>query len=218
MFHYKYIWINFIVLIIAYLIGSINIAIIITKHKKKDIRKEGSHNAGATNALRIYGIKFAAGVFIFDLLKSFIPIMIVYTVKRLIGNQFILPIIAGVGAILGHIFPLYFKFKGGKGVASFMGMVLAYNWVIFLMLAAVFIFITLTTRYISLASVISSTTTPFIGFWKTFNYEGIFGYMQINTPYPIHAIIVVFAAVIIMLKHIPNYIRLTNKQENKIKI
>ncbi|SYV90566.1 G3P acyltransferase, partial [Metamycoplasma alkalescens] len=85
--------------------------------------------------MRVFGIKFAILVFCFDLLKSFIPTMIVFFVKSSLNNQFIIPLFAGLGAFIGHIIPCFFKFKGGKGVASYFGMILAFDLITFLLLA-----------------------------------------------------------------------------------
>ncbi|TPR53877.1 glycerol-3-phosphate 1-O-acyltransferase PlsY [Metamycoplasma neophronis] len=216
MFDWKYIWINIIIFILGYLIGSINIGILLSKAKGRDLREFGSKNAGATNALRTYGLGFATAVFIFDILKAYIPILIAFIVKFAIQDKFILPLMAGAGAMFGHIFPLYFKFKGGKGVACFFGMVLAFDFGIFLIFVMVYISIVLISRYVSLASAITAGTIPFLGFIPQIYSENALAFMQFYTPYPSQAIILVACAILIILKHIPNYVRLSMHKESKI--
>lgn len=216
MFRWEYIWINIILLLIGYLIGSINISIIISKRKNKDIRKLGSNNAGATNALRVFGLKFGALVFSFDLLKSFIPILISYLFKKLLNNDFIIPLSAGLGALIGHILPCYFKFKGGKGVACFFGLILAFDLISFLLMVFIYLIFVIAIRYISISSVLIAIIFAFISFIP--NYYGVWllAFINFNIPKWSHSYILVFSSILILLKHIPNYIRLSNKLENKI--
>ncbi|MBN4089637.1 glycerol-3-phosphate 1-O-acyltransferase PlsY [Mycoplasma enhydrae] len=218
MFKWEYVWINFIILIIGYFIGSINISIILSKTKNKDIRQEGSKNAGATNALRVFGFKFAALVFAFDLLKSFIPTLIVFIVKVTTKNSYIIPLFAGLGAFIGHIIPLYFKFKGGKGVASFFGLVLAFDFPTFLWLVLIYLIFVLTIKYISLCSVIATIIFAFISFIPQYYGTWLLAFMNKDIPLWSHSYILVFASIIILLKHIPNYIRISIYQEKKLEI
>ncbi|WP_373590166.1 glycerol-3-phosphate 1-O-acyltransferase PlsY [Metamycoplasma equirhinis] len=218
MFKWEYIWINLIIATLAYFIGSINIGIILSKFKGKDIREIGSKNAGATNVLRNYGFKLATLVFLFDFFKSLLTILSIFLVKHFTKNEYILPIIAGLGILLGHIYPIYFKFKGGKGVASFIGMIFAFDFMLFTLFAMLYIAIMLITKYISLASAISCLVIPFLGLIPKIYLESHLAFMQTNTPYPVHAIILIFCAAIIILKHIPNYIRLSSGKENKLNI
>ena len=124
-----------LVLIMAYLIGSINFSIIISKKMAGfDIREKGSGNAGSTNMLRSIGKKAAALTLACDILKGVVPVLLAILIGR-IANNFGMELyveylaqIAGVSTIIGHTFPIYYGFKGGKGVASSLGLLLVINW------------------------------------------------------------------------------------------
>ncbi|ACF07584.1 G3P acyltransferase [Metamycoplasma arthritidis] len=217
----KYIYINLILLVIGYLIGSINVGIIYTKKINDDIRKKGSGNAGTTNILRNFGLKMALGVFVFDSFKSLLPIMIVFFVKQfsnLSNKEFILPLFIGLGAFLGHIFPIYFKFKGGKGVACFFGILFAFHILAFSLFLTIYLLIVLISRYVSLASALATFIISPVSMLYVLNRGTYLSYMQANVIYPAHAIVIIICAIVIILKHIPNYIRLVNKTESKIKL
>ncbi|WP_045433362.1 glycerol-3-phosphate 1-O-acyltransferase PlsY [Metamycoplasma canadense] len=216
MFKWEYIWINFILVLLGYFIGSINISIILSKKKNKDIRKFGSNNAGATNALRVFGFKFALLVFSFDLLKTFIPTMIAFGIKKIINNEYIIPLFAGAGAFIGHIIPCFFKFKGGKGVACFVGMILAFDLITFLLFILFYIILLYIIKYVSLTSVISTIIFAFFSFIPYYYSTWFLSFINYDIPKWSHSYILVFLSVLILLKHIPNYIRLANKEEKKI--
>ena len=148
-------------IIIGYLIGSFSWAVIISKKlKNEDVRIHGSGNAGATNTLRSYGKKIAALVFILDMSKTIIAVSIAWSVKRYGGNPWngIIIQLAGIAAIIGHVYPLFFKFKGGKGSASLVGLFIIANWLLFFIGLFTFFAITLKSRKVSLGSL----TTPII--------------------------------------------------------
>ncbi len=146
-------------MVTAYLIGSINPAIIISKeYYKDDIRTHGSGNAGATNTLRTYGKKTAAVIFMLDLLKAAVAI----AVGSLILTRSVGGAIAGFFVIFGHTFPVYYKFKGGKGVACTAMVMLMLSPVSFAIIFPVFVAIVLLTRYVSLASIMSVMLFPFV--------------------------------------------------------
>ena len=135
----------------AYLIGSINPAIIISKeYYHDDIREHGSGNAGATNTLRTYGKKTAAVIFALDLLKAAVAV----GVGSLILTYSIGGAIAGLFVILGHTFPVYYKFKGGKGVACTAMVILLLSPASFVILFPIFAVIVLLTRFVSLGSIL----------------------------------------------------------------
>lgn len=120
------------VAVISYLIGSCNMAIIISKfHKFKDIRDYGSGNAGTTNMLRIFGKKSASYTFGGDFIKGALTVFIARAALRGLELPFDIGYIAAIFVVLGHIFPIYFKFKGGKGVATAFGAMLVLNWIAF---------------------------------------------------------------------------------------
>lgn len=217
--NWNYFWMNLIFLLIGYLIGSLNISIFISKKRGDDIRNKGSGNAGTTNALRNYGPRFALFVFIFDFMKSYIPTMILFFIKFFVRDSyfnFVFPLIIGFGVLIGHIFPIYFKFKGGKGVATFFGITLAFNVLLFITFVSVYISFILMTKIVSISSVVSSSMVSLLSLLPLF-YSGIFSFMQQNTIIPIHGIIMVFSAILIMFMHIPNYKKIAYGNENKLK-
>lgn len=165
-----------LIAIVSYLLGSLNFGVILSNHvKKDDVRNHGSGNAGTTNMLRNYGKGIALMTIIGDMLKVFIAIAVAFLIVRytpaLLGstgeislqsldaNMFIKSL-AGFFCVLGHIFPCYFRFKGGKGVATAGGMVFAIDWRIALILLAVFIIIVAVTKYVSLGSIIMAILYP----------------------------------------------------------
>lgn len=145
-------------LIAAYLIGSIPTGLIIGKlFYNIDIRQHGSGNLGATNTFRILGKKAGIFVTIFDVLKGTISALF-----PVIFHQNIHPIIIGVVAVIGHVFPIYLKFKGGKAVATSAGVILGTNPVLFLIIAIIFFTLLFTTKMVSLTSMLTSIVN-FIG-------------------------------------------------------
>lgn len=145
-------------LIAAYLIGSIPTGLIIGKlFYNIDIRQHGSGNLGATNTFRILGKKAGIFVTIFDVLKGTISALF-----PMIFHQNIHPIIIGVIAVIGHVFPIYLKFKGGKAVATSAGVILGTNPVLFLIIAIIFFTLLFTTKMVSLTSMLTSIAN-FIG-------------------------------------------------------
>ncbi|MCC3161032.1 MAG: glycerol-3-phosphate 1-O-acyltransferase PlsY [Mollicutes bacterium PWAP] len=146
--------------IIAYLIGSISWSIIIVKIKdNKDIRNQGSGNAGSTNVTRNYGKKIGFSVFSLDFIKGVIPPLLAFAVmkgtegKGLHTENIIIQIVA-LSTIIGHIFPLFFKFKGGKAVATSMGVALTMQWPLLIPIGIIFsLILAFTTKKISLTSI-----------------------------------------------------------------
>ena len=182
--------------VIAYLIGSINTAFFISKILKKDIRSGGSGNLGASNATLTLGWKWGIFVAAVDIFKG---ALVVFVSKYFFGDYEYLPYIAASMAILGHIFPFYLKFKGGKGFATLCGCILGYKWWLFIIAAILIAIITLATDYIVLA-----TLTMIISFPV---YIGITNH---NFIYPL---ILAVGSIFIFIKHIPNYKRILKKEE-----
>lgn len=165
-----------LIAIVSYLLGSLNFGVILSNHvKKDDVRNHGSGNAGTTNMLRNYGKGIALMTIIGDMLKVFIAIAVAFLIVRytpaLLGNtgeislqsldaNMFIKSLAGFFCVLGHIFPCYFRFKGGKGVATAGGMVFAIDWRIALILLAAFIIIVAVTKYVSLGSIIMAILYP----------------------------------------------------------
>ena len=137
-------WAWALALVCAYLMGSFSTSITVSKlFYKTDIRKMGSGNAGATNTLRNFGVKKALLVVLGDGLKAALAMVLA---KILVGPQAVL--YAGCVAVLGHIFPVYYGFKGGKGVMSAAAMILVFDWRIFLFVLAVSLLVAVFTRYV----------------------------------------------------------------------
>ncbi len=230
----------FILLIIAaYLIGSINTSIILTKFvfHTDDIRNSGSGNAGATNMLRTHGKKAGAYTLAGDMLKGVIAVLLGVLLQKLflhiydVGPQaaafdmevlsenayrtdtklFLLlafPYAAGLFVIIGHIFPVFFKFRGGKGVATSAAVILALHCHIGFAVIAVALIVMIISRYVSLGSIIGAASYPLISL-------GFF----IAKPYYTNLIAFVFAiltAALCIAKHSSNIKRLLKGEENKL--
>ena len=143
-----------LLLIIGYFIGNIETGYIFGKIHKMDIRNYGSGNAGATNTLRVLGAKAGLVVFLGDFCKSLIPCLVVRFIFRDdISLSYIYMLYIGLGVVLGHNFPFYLGFKGGKGVASTAGIILALDIRIAVVCLIVFIITVAITRYVSLGSI-----------------------------------------------------------------
>lgn len=203
--------------IISYLLGSLNFSIILSRSlTKKDIRESGSGNAGATNMLRTYGKKYAALTMLGDIFKVFIAVAIAFAILQVdfkylfvfprdAGEQTILVFqkeFAGFFCLLGHIFPCFFKFKGGKGMAACTGMVTMVDWRIALILFIVFAAIVAISKMISLGSVTIAVLFPVL---ITCFYKNLF-----------LTLIAVLFAVIVITAHRENIKRLIKGTENKI--
>lgn len=185
-------------IVLAYLLGSVSCAIIVSKIAKlPDPRTQGSGNAGATNVLRIGGKKQAAIVLIGDLLKGLIAIWIGYLL-HVSGMKLGF---VGLAAVIGHIFPVYFGFKGGKGVATALGVVFGLSLISGVLMAASWAAIAFTLRYSSLASLIAVILAPV--------FLVIFAKASYGIP-------VACIALLIIWKHKDNIVRLQNKTESKI--
>lgn len=181
----------------AYLLGSISSAVLICRvFTLPDPRKTGSNNPGATNVLRIGGRLPAALVFIFDVLKGTIPVYLGY----LLGMSPITLGLVGIAACLGHIYPLYFNFNGGKGVATAIGAMLPLGWELCSLLLACWLLIIFITGYSSLAAIISVSVAPFITWFVK----------------PAYTAPVTMLCILIIVRHRQNIIRLINGQESKI--
>jgi len=147
-----------IILIAGYLIGSVNAAVIISKtFYKSDIRTHGSGNAGTTNMLRTFGKKAAAGTFLIDLLKGVFAALLGMLIMKLLSFDSTTGAVCGaIGAILGHNWPIYFSFKGGKGVLTSFAVLLVIMPIPSLICLGVFIVVVLITRYVSLGSMLGA--------------------------------------------------------------
>ena len=198
-----------IVSIIAYLLGSISFSIIISKKMAGfDVREKGSGNAGATNVLRSVGKKAAILTLICDCLKGVLAILIAFVVGKIAKNldESLLIQLAGVFVILGHTFPVFFKFKGGKGVATSLGVLLMTNWQIGLICLVFALVLMALTRFVSLGSIGAAILFPVLTVFIHTNY-------LVNGNYIIFAIIL---AVLVVFNHRTNVQRLLEGKENKL--
>lgn len=118
-------------LLIGYGLGCLNPAALLSKLKKQDLRTQGTHNLGASNTMLVMGKKWGALVMLFDIFKSFCSVKLA---EWLFPQLYAVALVAGLGAVLGHVFPFYLGFRGGKGLAAFGGMVLAYDPILFCIL------------------------------------------------------------------------------------
>ena len=204
-----------IVALLAYLIGSINFSIIISKKMAGfDVREEGSGNAGTTNVLRTVGKKAAALTLICDILKGLVPVLLAIIIGN-IANNFgaeirveYLAQIAGVATIIGHTFPLFFKFKGGKGVASSLGLILIINWQIGLICLVFALLVMAVTRMVSLGSI---TAAILFAILTLFGISSQFYIVKGN--YIIFGIVL---AAIVIFNHRSNIKRIISGTENKL--
>ena len=199
-----------ILAIICYLLGSIPFAYLVPKlFGFGDIRKIGSGNPGTTNVLRTGNKLLAIFVLVFDTLKGFIPLFYFknyYSFENIILLQIqpeiIIYLICSF-AIIGHIFPVWLKFKGGKGVATFIGYLFGANYFLALLFIFSWLTVAIISRYSSLSSIISLIIIPFISFY-------FFNIITINA-------LIFIISFFIILKHYSNILRLLNKTENKIR-
>ena len=195
------------VAIIAYFIGSVNFSVIISKKMAGfDLRERGSKNAGTTNMLRTVGKKAALIVLICDILKGVIAILIARLmtsgVNQAIGVQ-----VAAVAVVLGHTFPIFFGFKGGKGVATSIGILLMINWQIGLICIVYGVLILTLTRMVSLGSITAALLFPVLTIFISEHY------IAQGAGYTVFGIIM---AVIILFNHRANIKRLNEGTENRI--
>ena len=204
-----------IVGIIAYLIGSINFSVLISKKMAGfDVREKGSGNAGTTNMLRSVGKKAAAITLICDILKGVVSIVIAIIVGNIVKNldRELLLQIAGIAVVIGHTFPIFFGFKGGKGVATSLGVLLMSNWQIGLICLVFALVLMALTRMVSLgscgAAVLFPVLTLFINQHYTVLTEGKSGRV-----YFVYSVIL---AIIVLYNHRSNIKRILNGTENKL--
>lgn len=193
---------------VAYLLGSLSFGIILSKVKyKKDIRDYGSNNAGMTNTLRTFGKGAAAFVFIFDALKGTAAVLLAKYL--LCGEQdpILCAYIALVFVVLGHMFPVYFKFKGGKGAATSLGATTALAPLTFPLVMIPFFIVVLTTKMVSLASIISGLLLPVVTFC-IYRFKG--------EPTLVPTVSTAILAALIVFMHRSNIKRILKGEERKI--
>lgn len=200
-----------ICVLIGYTLGLIQTGYIYGMINHVDIRKHGSGNAGTTNALRTLGWKAGIITFLGDSLKCVLAVMIVRLVFAQQDNVLLLAGYAGLGTVLGHNFPFYLKFKGGKGIAATGGLILAINPIMFLSVALVFFLIVWFTEYVSLGSIV--IMTMFVIEVVVYGQLGGFN-LEPSALYEFYGIAVVLA-VLAIYRHRANIKRLIAGKENK---
>lgn len=196
---------NIFLIILAYLLGSISSAVWIGKRfYGVDVREHGSKNAGATNVMRVLGRKAALPVFIIDFMKGFaaVKLSLLATGIDTPSQEFYMEISLAAMAVIGHIFPIFAKFKGGKGVATIAGAALSMTAVPVLLSLATFLAVLLLTKYVSLGSMAGGISYPlFLAFVEKETIE--------------HIIFGVFVAIALVVTHRKNIKRLIKGEESK---
>jgi len=182
----------------SYLLGSVPFGLLVGKLKGVDLTKTGSGNIGTTNVFRSVGKGFGIAVFVLDMLKGYFP---VYLASSTGQNHYIV-MLCGLLAIAGHMFPIFLRFKGGKGVATGLGVILGIAPYLFILSFLLGISIISLTGYVSLASITGSIFLTIL-------------MLRSGQPLP-YAWMVAFVTVLILVKHIPNIKRLLSGTENKI--
>lgn len=180
-----------LVILLAYLLGCSNMALYISQIKKLDLRAGGSGNLGASNATALMGWRAGATVAVHDIGKSALAVVLA---KLMFPQLPLIGAVAGVASVLGHIFPFYLKFKGGKGFASYIGMTLALNWKLALVIMALVLIVTLITDYIVVGTTLTILSVP--------------TYLGIAEHSILLALILCVATVVIIYKHRMNYVRI----------
>lgn len=187
-------------IILTYLIGSFSSAYIIGKFAKGiDIRNHGSGNSGATNALRVMGKQMGLLTFLFDFGKGIISLLIGRALLGDLGG-----LLAGISVVVGHNWPIFIGWKGGKGVAASLGVLLIIHWPSTLIAVLIGLIIGLSTRYVSLGSMCFLSSFPIIYFLIS------------NSFYKEYLLLAIFLAVMAIIRHKSNIRRLINGNENKL--
>ena len=216
------------VIVISYLIGSIPFGLLIGKMKGIDVRKEGSGNIGATNVTRVVGKGWGKLCFVLDFLKGALPVLVVsyLTPKELFPvltnllpaacqqymNQLpdplaVLPSLAAFATVSGHIWPIYLKFKGGKGVSTAAGAILALSPLALIGAALVWVITFFTSRYVSLASILAAGSMPI--------FLIVLSLCKVNKASIPEIILFILLAILTVLKHSSNIKRLREGTENR---
>ena len=199
-----------LLIIAAYLIGSIPTAVWVSRaFFDIDIRDYGSGNAGATNTYRVLGKKWGTFVMVADMLKAIVAVKLAFFIPESYNNElFLINLQLGLGlaAVLGHIFPIWAEFRGGKGVASLFGMVLGIQPNVALCCVGVFILVLFLTRWVSLSSILASVAFP------------VFILVIFNEPEALYRVFAIVVALLVLVTHQKNIGRIIKGNENKVPI
>ena len=192
--------------VIGYLLGSISFAVVFSKvFYGEDIRNSGSGNAGATNAIRLYGKKTGIAVFLCDFAKGVIAVAVAKLLVSIFNAPYETMLAAGFFVQLGHIFPLYHGFRGGKGVATAVGAAFVVMPLTAVLLLVIFAIILLTSKYVAVASGVCAALYP------------ILAYFMSASRATENCVFAVFCSMLIIIKHTSNFIRVSKGEEGKIK-
>lgn len=190
---------QFVLILAAYLMGSVSTAILVSKAQGlPDPRQGGSGNPGATNVLRLGGKKAAAITLLGDALKGWIPVML----AGVMGFDPLMTGLVGLAAFVGHLFPVFFGFKGGKGVATALGVMSGFSWMLGLSVLATWIAVAAITRYSSLAALVAAALAP-VYVWF------IAGHLEL-------AAVTALLALLLFWRHSANIQRLIKGEESRI--
>lgn len=199
-----------LLIVLAYLIGSIPTAVWVSKwFFGIDIRDYGSGNSGATNTYRVLGSKWGTIVMVIDMLKAIIAVKLAFLLPYSFDSDVYLvnmQLGLGLAAVLGHIFPIWAEFRGGKGVASLFGMVLGIQPNVALCCVAVFILVLYLTRWVSLSSILASIAFP------------VFILVIFNEPEKLYRVFAITVAMLVLLTHQKNIGRILKGSESKVPI
>lgn len=199
-----------LLIILAYLIGSIPTSVWISQYFFDiDIREYGSGNAGATNTYRVLGPKWGTTVMIIDMLKGMAAVSLAYLLPQYVDspNKFEnLQVILGLAAVLGHVFPIWADFRGGKGVATLFGLVMGISPITALSCSGVFLLVLFLTRFVSLSSIFASIAFP------------VFILIIFNVENHIYRVFAIAVALMVILTHQKNIGRLLKGSESKVPI
>lgn len=229
---------NFLLLLFGYIIGSLNTSIIMSqKYKKDDVRKHYSQNAGATNSLRTYGKKFALIVFAIDFAKVILPTLLFSILINhwQLFNDFakvywMSPQTIGLGVVIGHCWPIFFDFKGGKGVTCASAFILTINPILWLIAFAIFFITFFVSRKVSLSSLITaSSSVPLawipwftqgsVGYWLNFvNYSDNISPSSLQPYWFVSSLYLLIIVIIIIVLHKSNIQRLLTGKEPKLSL
>ena len=201
-----------IVAILAYAIGSINFSVLISRKMAGfDVREKGSGNAGTTNVLRSVGVKAAIITLVCDILKGIVAVLMAFLIGKMTqtADRALLIQLAGILVIVGHTFPIFFEFRGGKGIATALGVLLITNWKIGLICLVFALVLIIITRMVSVGSMSSAILFPVLTLFMGESFivaQGAFKYF-------IYSILL---AVFVIFNHRENIKRIMNGTENKI--
>ena len=199
---------EFLLLILAYLIGSIPTSVWVSKRFFGfDIRDYGSGNPGATNTYRVLGSKWGTAVLMLDMLKGMAAVQLAWLLPEYIDSEWRmdnLQTCLGLASVLGHIFPLWAEFKGGKGVATLFGMILGISPWTAVSCVGVFLMVLYLTRFVSLSSILASIAFP------------VFILVVFNVENPLYRVFAISVALLVLLTHQKNIGRLLRGDESKV--